>query len=147
MHLYRRYSFIKFMSLDEQLEQLIEQTIQGATATIPAHLEEIEQNKKILKINDPKEFVYGLIMGIGLGMASALMTTITNKIPTVEDQIKVRDMIYKKIPHIREKGKEFLEIYDTFYKKFEWVRNQPWKEDEAPFIKIISTNKSSWGLK
>jgi len=30
------------------------------------------------------------------------MTTITNKIPTVEDQIKVRDMIYKKIPHIRE---------------------------------------------
>ncbi len=102
MHLYRRYSFIKFMSLDEQLEQLIEQTIQGATATIPAHLDEIEQNKEILKINDPKEFVYGLIMGMGLGMASALMTTITNKIPTVEDQIKVRDMIYKKIPHIRE---------------------------------------------
>ena len=48
---------------------------------------------------------------------------------------------------ILEKGKEFLEIYDTFYKKFEWVRNQPWKEGEAPFIKIIPTNKSSWGLK
>ena len=31
---------------------------------------------------------------------------------------------------ILEKGKEFLEIYDTFYKKFEWVRNQPWKEGE-----------------
>jgi len=48
---------------------------------------------------------------------------------------------------ILENGKEFLEIYDIFYKKFEWVRNQPWKENEAPFIKIIPTNKSSWGLK
>ena len=48
---------------------------------------------------------------------------------------------------ILEKGKEFLEIYGIFYKKFEWVRNQPWKEGEAPFIKIIPTNKSSWGLK
>jgi len=48
---------------------------------------------------------------------------------------------------ILEKGKEFSEIYNVFYKTFEWVRNQPWKEDEAPFIKIIPTNKSSWGLK
>ena len=40
------------MSLDEQLEQLIEQTIQGAIATIPAHLDEIEQNKEILKQKD-----------------------------------------------------------------------------------------------
>ena len=48
---------------------------------------------------------------------------------------------------IIENGKEFLEIYDVFYKKFEWVRNQPWKENEAPFIKINSTHKSSWGLK
>jgi len=90
------------MSIDEQLEQLIEQTIQGAVATIPAHLEEIEQNKDVLKVSNPREFVYGLIMGIGLGMASALMTTITNQMPTMEEQIKVRDMIYKKIPHIRE---------------------------------------------
>lgn len=48
---------------------------------------------------------------------------------------------------ILEKGKEFTEIYDVFHKKFEWVRNQPWKEGEAPFIKIIPINKSSWGLK
>ena len=48
---------------------------------------------------------------------------------------------------ILEKGKEFSEIYNVFYKKFEWVRNQPWKEGEAPFIKIIPTNKSIWGLK
>ncbi|MEX0656819.1 MAG: pyridoxamine 5'-phosphate oxidase family protein [Nitrosopumilaceae archaeon] len=48
---------------------------------------------------------------------------------------------------ILEKGKEFAEIYNVFYKKFVWVRNQPWKEGEAPSIKIIPTNKSSWGLK
>lgn len=48
---------------------------------------------------------------------------------------------------ILEKGKEFSEIYNVFYKKFEWVRNQPWKEGEAPFITIMPTNKSSWGLK
>ncbi|MBM3895216.1 MAG: hypothetical protein FJ359_02110 [Thaumarchaeota archaeon] len=90
------------MNIDEQLEQIIEQTIQGVVTTIPTHLEEIEQNKETLKVNDPKEFVYGLIMGMGLGMASALMTTITNQIPTIEEQIKVRDMIYKKIPLIRE---------------------------------------------
>lgn len=90
------------MNLDEQLEQLIEQTIQGAASTIPAHLEEIEQNKQILKINDPKEFVYGIIMGMSLGMASAFMTTITNQVPTLEQQIKIRDLIYKKIPQIKE---------------------------------------------
>jgi len=102
MYLYRWHNIIKFMNIDEQLEQIIEQTIQGAVTTIPTHLEEIEQNKETLKVNDPKEFVYGLIMGMGLGMASALMTTITNQIPTIEEQIKVRDMIYKKIPLIRE---------------------------------------------
>lgn len=48
---------------------------------------------------------------------------------------------------ILEKGKEFSEIYNVFYKKFEWVRNQPWQESEAPFIKIVPINKSSWGLK
>lgn len=48
---------------------------------------------------------------------------------------------------IIEKGREFLEIYNVFYKKFEWVRNQPWKENEAPFIKVIPIAKTSWGLK
>ena len=34
------------MSEDEQLEQLINQTLDGAMAAIPAHLLEIEQNKE-----------------------------------------------------------------------------------------------------
>ena len=48
---------------------------------------------------------------------------------------------------ILENGKEFLEIYKIFDKKFAWVRNDPWKENEAVFIKIIATHKISWGLK
>ena len=48
---------------------------------------------------------------------------------------------------IIEEGQEFIQIYKMFEKKFAWVRNEPWKENEAPFIKIITTNKTSWGLK
>lgn len=47
---------------------------------------------------------------------------------------------------IIEKGLEFREFYDLFYKKFQWVRKDPWKENEAPFLKIIPNNKVSWGL-
>lgn len=47
---------------------------------------------------------------------------------------------------ILEHGKEFLEIYKMFDKKFAWVRNEPWKENEAPILKIIVNNKISWGL-
>lgn len=48
---------------------------------------------------------------------------------------------------IVENGKEFKKYYDMFFKKFEWVRRDPWTENEAPFLKIIPTNKVSWGLK
>jgi len=47
---------------------------------------------------------------------------------------------------IIEKGLEFREFYNIFYKKFQWVRKDPWKENEAPFLKIIPNNKVSWGL-
>ena len=47
---------------------------------------------------------------------------------------------------IIENGKEFKKFYDIFYKKFQWVRKEPWKENEAPFLKIIPNTKISWGL-
>ena len=90
------------MSEDEQLEMLIEQTINGAISTIPTHLEEIEQNKDTLKINDPKEFVYGIIMGMALGMASTALASLKQEMPTTEDQLKIRNMVFSKIPQIRE---------------------------------------------
>jgi hypothetical protein len=48
--------------------------------------------------------------------------------------------------NIVEKGDEFHTIYQLFYKKFKWVRDDPWTEKEAPFLKITPTNKTSWGL-
>ncbi len=90
------------MSDDEQIEMLIDQTIAGAISTIPSHLQEIEQNQDELKIKDPKEFVYGLIMGMALGIASISLTTIKQKMPTEEDQLKIRNMVLSKIPKIRE---------------------------------------------
>ena len=48
---------------------------------------------------------------------------------------------------IIENGEEFQKYYDIFYKKFEWVRKDPWKENEAPFLRIIPKNKVSWGIK
>ncbi len=92
------------MSDDEQIEMLIEQTISGAIATIPSHLQEIKQNQDELKIKDPKEFVYGLIMGMALGIASISLTTIKQKMPTEEDQLKIRNMVLSKIPKIREEN-------------------------------------------
>lgn len=46
---------------------------------------------------------------------------------------------------IIEKGPEFKKIYEKFFEKFEWVRHDPWKEGEAPFLKLVPTKKTSWG--
>ncbi|MDH3311703.1 MAG: pyridoxamine 5'-phosphate oxidase family protein [Nitrosopumilus sp.] len=48
---------------------------------------------------------------------------------------------------IIESGPEFKKFYDIFYKKFDWVRKDPWDENEAPFLKIMPSNKVTWGLK
>ncbi len=48
---------------------------------------------------------------------------------------------------IIDKGEEFRDLYQKFYKKFDWVRRDPWKEGEAPFIKIKAYKKVSWGLR
>ena len=45
-----------------------------------------------------------------------------------------------------ERGIEFKKLYEIFHKKFAWVREMPWKEGEAPFVKIKPLNKISWGL-
>lgn len=47
---------------------------------------------------------------------------------------------------IIEAGPEFQEAYRLFYKRFSWVRADPWKEREAPFVMIEPTEKVSWGL-
>lgn len=47
---------------------------------------------------------------------------------------------------IIERGSEFARLYKVFHQRFEWVRQDPWKEGEAPFLKVTPTRKSSWGL-
>jgi len=87
---------------EEQLEEIIIQTLNGAVATIPSYLEEIKENKEIFKVDNPKEFVYGIVMGMALGMSGAILSA-QKEMPTKEDQIKVRDIIYKHLPEIRER--------------------------------------------
>ena len=51
------------------------------------------------------------------------------------------------VVEIINEGDEFEKMFKMFYEKFAWVRNEPWKENEAPFLKIIPKTKVSWGLK
>jgi uncharacterized protein len=46
-----------------------------------------------------------------------------------------------------EKGEEYRRLYKLFYSKLSWVKRDPWKEGEAPFVKVTPTFKAGWGLK
>ena len=87
---------------EDQLETLILQVINGAVTTIPSYLEEIKENKEVLKVENPQEFVYGIVMGMALGMGGAILSA-QKEMPTEEDQMKIRDIVYKHIPEIRER--------------------------------------------
>ena len=45
-----------------------------------------------------------------------------------------------------EQGAEFKRLYDLFFERFSWVRRDPWKPGEAPFVRIVPQKKISWGL-
>lgn len=87
---------------EDQLEDLILQAINGAVSTVPSYLEEIKENKETLKVENPQEFIYGIVMGMALGMGGAILSA-QKESPTPEDQMKIRDMVYKHIPEIRER--------------------------------------------
>ncbi len=87
---------------EDQLETLIIQVINGAVTTIPSYLDEIKENKEVLKVENPQEFVYGIVMGMALGMGGAILSA-QKEVPTEEDQMKIRDIVYKHIPEIRER--------------------------------------------
>jgi hypothetical protein len=91
------------MSEEQQLEELINQTLDGTLSTIPIYLQETEQNKGELHVENVREFVFGVIMGMSLDMASTAIAAMRNGMPSEEDQIKVRDMVYSKIPQIRKR--------------------------------------------
>lgn len=86
----------------DEMDMLIIQTINGTVSTIPNYIEDITQNQDVLQVKNPQEFVYGMVMGMVLGMSGAVLSA-QEEMPTAEDQIKIRDMIYKHIPEIRER--------------------------------------------
>ena len=57
-----------------------------------------------------------------------------------------RGLTIQGITRLIEYGQAFKETYDLFFQKFDWVRNEPWKEGDAPFIEIVVLSKSSWGI-
>ncbi len=72
-----------------------------------------------------------------------------NRIAIVVDIYKAggnKAVIIQGTTEFIEKGPEFKRLYRIFYRKFSWVKEMPWKEGEAPFIKIIPKTKTSWGL-
>jgi nitroimidazol reductase NimA-like FMN-containing flavoprotein (pyridoxamine 5'-phosphate oxidase superfamily) len=57
-----------------------------------------------------------------------------------------RGLLIQGRAEIVERGPEFRRAYVLFHKRFSWVRADPWKEGEAPFVKIVPFRKSSWGI-
>ena len=90
------------MDENQTLEELVKRTIEGAIQSIPAHLYEVEASKEILKVADKNEFVYGLVVGMGLGMATAAVATLKREIPSSEDLMRIKNLVYKMVPVIRE---------------------------------------------
>jgi uncharacterized protein len=46
-----------------------------------------------------------------------------------------------------EKGEEYRKLYKIFHEKLDWVKRDPWKEGEAPFVRISPAFKAGWGLR
>jgi len=90
------------MNENEKLEELVKRTIDGAIQSIPAHLYEVQASNDVLKVQDKNEFVYGLVVGMGLGMATAAVATFKEGVPTPEDLMRIKNIVYKMIPKIRE---------------------------------------------
>jgi PPOX class probable F420-dependent enzyme len=45
-----------------------------------------------------------------------------------------------------EKGKEYLRLLKILFDRFEYYRKNPWKEGEAPILKITPSKVISWNL-
>lgn len=86
--------------MSEDLDAIILQVINGALAAAPEYLAEAENNRAELGIENPKEFVYGIVMGMAMGMGGAVLGA-QGKAPTKENQAMVRDAIYRHVPDIR----------------------------------------------
>ncbi len=95
------------MGWEQDLEAMITNTVEMAISQKDSYFNEIEVSNNLLNIKDPKEYVFGLIMGQVLMGGIATLTQMKMQqglgMPTPQDQIIVRDMLYKLVPQIRER--------------------------------------------
>ena len=91
------------MDEDTTIEELVNQTLDATLSAVPVYLTDIEMDKDKLCVENVKEFVFGVIMGMTFGLASAAIASLKDEMPSEEDQTIIRDIIYTKIPQIREK--------------------------------------------
>ena len=95
------------MGWEEDLQAMITNTVELAITQKDAYFKEIEASNQLLNIKDPKEYVFGLIMGqVLMGGIAALAQMKMQQgqgNPTQQDQLMVRDMLYKLVPQIRER--------------------------------------------
>lgn len=69
-----------------------------------------------------------------------------NRVALLVDTVKPnRAVLIEGVTHIIDRGPEFRRLYPIFYKKFDWVRADPWSEGEGPFLRIQPLKKVSWG--
>jgi uncharacterized protein len=71
---------------------------------------------------------------------SALVVDIYNS------SVDNKAVIVQGVVEFVDRGEEFKRLYKIFHEKFDWVREEPWKEGEAPFVKVKPLHKVSWGF-
>ena len=71
-----------------------------------------------------------------------------NRVALVVDVYAVirNKAVVEGVASLVERGPDFEKIYKAFHKRFSWVRLDPWREGEAPFIVIRPLGKVSWGF-
>ena len=105
------------MSGEEQLQAIVDKTIENAIVNLDNYQNEVNASNDILKVKEIKEYVFGLIMGqVLLGGISALAQMKGGKdMPTPQEQTKLETWCINEY-HKLEKG--FLRNNGTKSKMF-----------------------------
>jgi PPOX class probable F420-dependent enzyme len=62
----------------------------------------------------------------------------------VDDYPPNRGLMVEGSCEVLERGKEYLRLLDTLYRRFEYYRKNPWKEGESPILKIHPQKATQW---
>jgi nitroimidazol reductase NimA-like FMN-containing flavoprotein (pyridoxamine 5'-phosphate oxidase superfamily) len=62
----------------------------------------------------------------------------------VDDYKPIQGIMVEGTCEILERGKEYLRLLQVLYDRFEYYRNNPWKEGESPILKVHPTKVVFW---